>query len=108
MDLINLAYDSLTDSVYEALAKQTRLAAYMDAIDSMSRPCKTSWIGTTCLISALALATALAATPAMAQRAAAPIATAAPQSAGVSPQRLERLTAVFTGRKSTRNACPAW
>ena len=33
VDLINRAYDSLNDSVYEALAKQTRLAAYMDTIE---------------------------------------------------------------------------
>jgi trimeric autotransporter adhesin len=32
-DLINRAYNALVDSVYESLAKQTRLAAYMDAIE---------------------------------------------------------------------------
>ena len=48
-----------------------------------------------CVVSALALSAALAAMPANAQRAATPIASASPQSAGVSAQRLERLTAAF-------------
>lgn len=33
MNLINRSYDALIDSVYVALAKQTRLAAYMDQIE---------------------------------------------------------------------------
>ena len=54
------------------------------------------WTTRKCLASALALSAALATAPAaLAQRAAAPITVAPPQSAGVSPQRLERLTAVF-------------
>ena len=48
-----------------------------------------------CVVGALALSAALAITPAHAQRAATPIASASPQSAGVSAQRLERLTAAF-------------
>jgi hypothetical protein len=33
VDYINLAYDALIESTYQALATQTRLAAYMDQVE---------------------------------------------------------------------------
>ena len=47
------------------------------------------------IFSAATLAAVLIALPAQAQRTTTPISTAAPQSVGVSPQRLDRLTAAF-------------
>ena len=56
------------------------------------------------VVGALALSTALALAPAHAQRAATPIISASPQSAGVSAQRLERLTAAFKKRWGNSDA----